>query len=90
MSIDNENISNSNLYLGNLSQFVTEEMLFSLFSKFGDIENVKIIKNEDKSMKNIAFICFKSPVSAHKAKITLTDYELYGNPLKIGYLNFLN
>lgn len=60
----------------------------SLFAKYGEIESIKIIKNDDKSMKNIAFICFKTPVSAHTAKIELNDYELYGNALKIGYFIF--
>ena len=81
-NLDNE--SNTCLYIGNLSQYLNEQDLFSLFEKFGAIENIKLIKNEDKSLKNIAFICFKSPLSSQKAKNKMHDVEICGNHLKIG------
>jgi RNA recognition motif-containing protein len=85
---DNENINNSNLYIGNLSQSVTEDVLFSVFRKFGEIENIKIIRNDDKSLKNIAFVCFHIPGSALKAKQELNEIELCGLPIKIGYISY--
>ena len=84
-NLDNEIFGNSSLYIGNLSQTLNEEHLYSLFEKYGAIENIKLIKNEDKSLKNIAFITFKSSLSAQKAKNEMNDVEFLGNPLKIGY-----
>ena len=34
-----------NIYIGNLSFNTTEETLKSLFAEFGDVENVKVIKD---------------------------------------------
>ena len=33
----------SNLYIGNLSPEVTEKMLLRIFSKFGEVESVKLM-----------------------------------------------
>ena len=77
----------SNLYVGNLSQDVTVEILTKVFNKFGEIQSVKLMlpRNEDerKRRRNCAFVKFATFESAYIAKDALQEKHLLGNGLKL-------
>ena len=65
------NIVNS-LYIGNLAHEVTEDLLARIYSKYGEIESIKLMlpRNEDerKRKRNCAFIKYYKYESAYLAK----------------------
>jgi U2-associated protein SR140 len=75
------NIVNS-LYIGNLSHEVSEELLCRIYSKYGEIESVKLMlpRNEEerKRKRNCAFIKFFKYESAFLAKEELAEKFLFG------------
>lgn len=56
-----------NLYVKNLPQSFTKDDILDLFKSYGEIEN---IKHDDGSTNGncFAFVCFKEPTDAAKAK----------------------
>ncbi len=72
------------LYVGNLSYSVTEEQLRELFSQYGEIKEVVIIKDSytDRS-KGFGFIEFTNPTDAEKATSELNGKEHEGRTLKV-------
>ena len=75
------NLVNS-LYIGNLSHEVTEDLLLRIYSKFGEIESIKLMlpRNEEerKRKRNCAFIKFYKYEAAYLAKEELAEKFLYG------------
>lgn len=69
-----------NLWLGNIGSDVSEEQIRMAFSRFGQIERVKLI-----SAKNCAFVNFVTTESAMQAKKEMTGVMLGDKPLKINY-----
>lgn len=65
-----------NLYVKNFPPTTTKEELENLFKDFGTIENIKL--NNDDPNKASAFICFKSPEEATKARSQLQNYNFGG------------
>lgn len=55
-----------NLYVKNFPPNTTEEELKGLFSKFGDIESVKLFPKEGEAL--YAFVCYKTPDTAALAR----------------------
>ncbi len=66
-----------NLYVRNFAPETTEEVLRQTFGEFGEIESIKLYKN-DIGESTYAFICFKLPDSAQNAKNVL-----HGKPLNV-------
>ena len=70
------------LFVGNLSHCVTAaeetEQLRQLFSNFGDVEGVNIIKG-----KRYGFVEMSSRSEAEVARKELNDYEFNGCPLRV-------
>lgn len=77
----------NNLYIGNLTHEVTEETLASIYSKFGEVESIKIMlpRNEDERhrKRNCAFIKFFKYESAYLAKEELGEKFLFGQQMRI-------
>ncbi|MGD9153696.1 MAG: RNA-binding protein [Gammaproteobacteria bacterium] len=71
------------LYVGNLPYSVTEESLESLFSQFGQVESVVLIKDRETGRtKGFGFVEFKKQSEAEAAlKLNRQDFE--GRPLKV-------
>ena len=65
-----------NLYVKNFHPKTTEEDLTELFSKHGEIESIKLYKKEEAAI--YAFVCFKQPDSAAKAKAELHGHTIDG------------
>ena len=73
-----------NIYVGNLSYEVTEEDLKEAFEGFGQIESVRIIKdNYSGRSKGFGFVEMSNNAEAQSAINGLNDKELKGRPLKV-------
>ncbi|XP_026279754.1 hrp65 protein [Frankliniella occidentalis] len=68
------------LYIGNLTNDVTEEEITSLFQKFGETSELFVNKE-----KNFAFIRMDFHVNAEKAKRELDGSMRKGRPLKVRF-----
>ncbi|XP_042901780.1 splicing regulator RBM11 [Parasteatoda tepidariorum] len=71
------------LFCGNLSEKVTEDILYELFLQAGPLENVTIPKEKDGRPRNYAFIAFKHPVSVQYAVALMSGISLYGRTLRL-------
>ena len=73
-----------NIYVGNLSYEVTEEDLQKAFEGFGQIESVKIIKdNSSGRSKGFGFVEMSNNADAQSAIDGLNDKEIKGRALKV-------
>ena len=73
-----------NIYVGNLSYEVTEEDLQNAFEGFGQVESVKIIKdNYSGRSKGFGFIEMSNNADAQSAINGLKDKELKGRTLTV-------
>jgi RNA recognition motif-containing protein len=73
-----------NIYVGNLSYEVTEDDLQEAFEEFGQIESVKIIKdNYSGRSKGFGFVEMSNSAEAQSAINGLNDKELKGRTLKV-------
>ena len=73
-----------NIYAGNLSYEVTEEDLQKVFEGFGQVESVKIIKdNYSGRSKGFGFVEMSNNAEAQSAINGLNDNELKGRTLRI-------
>ena len=73
-----------NIYVGNLSYEVTEEDLREAFEVFGDIETIKVIKdNYSGRSKGFAFVEMPSKAEAQSAIDGLNGKELGGRALNV-------
>ncbi|XP_006651254.1 polyadenylate-binding protein 4-like [Oryza brachyantha] len=58
----------TNLYMKNLDDDITEELIKLKFSQYGLIISVKIMKRDDGTSRGFGFVSFQNPESAKKAK----------------------
>ena len=73
-----------NIYIGNLSNNITEDALKTLFAEFGDIESVKLIKDRFSGRpKGYGFIEMPSNSEADQAIKALNGNRLDGNHIKV-------
>ena len=73
-----------NIYVGNLSQATTKDKLQSLFKEFGEIENIKLIKDRFSGQpKGYGFVEMPSNSEADKAIKALNGNHLDGNYIKV-------
>ena len=73
-----------NIYVGNLSKDVSEDDLKGLFSKYGSIKEVKIIKDPySGESKGFGFLEMSNSSEAQKAISELNSKELKGKKLTV-------
>ncbi len=73
-----------NIYIGNLSYEVTEEDLKQAFEGFGQVETVKVIKdNYTGRSKGFGFVEMSAKDEAQSAIDKLNDTELKGRTIKV-------
>jgi len=76
------------LYVGNLHENITEEMLKGIFSPFGRVETVQIIKDPDSgASRGYAFITFAEAQYAKQALDQLNGFEIAGRPIKLNTIS---
>lgn len=66
-----------NLYVKNFPNTWSEDNLKTLFSRFGEIEKIKVNKPE-RSNAVYAFVCYMTPDAASQAKQTLHNQTVEG------------
>lgn len=66
----------TNLYMKNLDQDITEELIKLKFSEFGKILSVKIAKDDNGTSKGFGFVSFESADSAKKAVEKMNGVQL--------------
>ena len=71
------------LYVGNLPSTATQESVEALFSQYGPIESIVLIKDRETGLfKGFGFVEFQSKEDANKAlELNGTDFE--GQQLKV-------
>ncbi|KAG8656439.1 polyadenylate-binding protein 4-like isoform X2 [Manihot esculenta] len=74
----------TNLYVKNLSDNVTEDTLHNMFSEFGKVCNVVIMKDHDGTSRGFGFVNFHSPQGAKKAVDALNGSLLGSRTLFVG------
>ena len=73
-----------NIYIGNLSDEVTEEDLKEAFESFGEVESVKIIKDKyTNRSKGFGFVEMPSKAEGQSAIDDLNGKELKGKALNV-------
>ena len=73
----------ASIFVGNLSWFVTEEMLRATFKDCGTINNVNMVQ-KDGEFRGFCFIDFDSIESATKA-VAYADADCAGRPMRIKF-----
>lgn len=72
------------LYVGNLSTSVTEEDLKSIFSTYGTLSSVAIIKDRiSQDSKGFGFVEFSNNTEASKAMKELNSKDLKGKSIVV-------
>jgi len=73
-----------NIYVGNLSQEVTEDDLREAFESFGQVTSIKIIKDKyTNESKGFGFIEMPGKQEATSAMEDLNGKELKGKPITV-------
>nr|DAD28650.1 TPA_asm: hypothetical protein HUJ06_030118 [Nelumbo nucifera] len=77
------NAKYTNLYMKNLDQDVSEELLQEKFSEFGKITNLVISKDENGNSKGFGFVNFESPNDAKQAMEAMNGTQLGSKTLYV-------
>ncbi len=73
-----------NIYIGNLSYSTTEDTLKSMFTAFGDVESVKVIKDRFSGRpKGFGFVEMPSNSEADQAIKALNGNRVDGSNIKV-------
>lgn len=76
-------MSQSKIYVGNLSYGVTEQDLNQLFSKYGVVKQVSLIMDRETGRsKGFAFVTFETAESA-QASLQLDNNEIDGRKVRV-------
>jgi RNA recognition motif-containing protein len=72
------------IFVGNLSFSTTQEELTAMFSEFGAVDQVEIVKNRDTGQsRGFAFVAMGDPGEAEKAINALNGREVNGRALNV-------
>ena len=78
-----DHMQQNNLYVGNLPYSFDEEKLKEIFSAYGDLEDVKLIRDRDTGRsKGFAFITFALQHAAEQA-LEQNDKVMSGQTIKV-------
>lgn len=76
----------SSLFVGDLSMFCTEVELEQVFAPYGELLEIKIMRNEETNRNlSYGFIKFATVACANAALEELNGFILCGRPLRIGW-----
>ncbi|ODS33934.1 MAG: RNA-binding protein [Candidatus Scalindua rubra] len=73
-----------NIYVGNMSYGITEDVLRDIFSKFGEVTSVSIIKDKYSGQsKGFGFVEMPKQSEAEEAIKALNESEVKGRNIKV-------
>jgi RNA recognition motif-containing protein len=73
-----------NIYVGNLDRQATEQEIKSLFTTFGEVKTVKLVKDHDSGeLRGFAFVDMKNDAEATTAIRELDSKEFFNRRLKV-------
>lgn len=73
-----------NLYIGNLANEVTDEILQEAFAEYGEVSSAKVIKDKFSNLsRGFGFVEMPNNAEADKAIKTLNGEELEGKAIQI-------
>jgi len=70
-----------NLYVKNLDESLTDEMLRNEFSAFGTITSARIMKDNQANSRGFGFVCYSAPEEATKAVPELNGKLVHNKPI---------
>ncbi|KAF8042727.1 hypothetical protein BT93_A1145 [Corymbia citriodora subsp. variegata] len=73
----------SNLYIKNIDDDVTDEHLREHFSQCGTIVSAKVMRDDKGLSKGFGFVCFSTPDEANKAVNSFYGCMFHGKPLYV-------
>ncbi|PWA78576.1 poly(A) binding protein 7 [Artemisia annua] len=73
----------SNIYVKNVDDDVTEDQLRDHFRHFGTITSAKLMCDDKGRSKGFGFVCFSTPEAARHAVDTLNGYMFHKKPLYV-------
>jgi RNA recognition motif-containing protein len=74
----------SRLYVGNLPYSATEDQLTELFSRAGQVDNVRVMRDMATGRaRGFAFVEMASDEDAQKAITEFNEYQMEGRPLVV-------
>ncbi|MDP3276743.1 MAG: RNA-binding protein, partial [Deltaproteobacteria bacterium] len=77
-------MSNTRLYVGNLAFHTTEDSLLSVFARFGDVAEVKLVLDRETGRsRGFAFVTMATPEGATKAIAEMDGQSLDGRALRV-------
>ena len=84
LSLQQAALGPTKLYASSLHENITEDMLKGIFSPFGRVTEVQIVKDEmTRKSKGCAFITFAEAECAKKALDQLNGFEIAGSAIKL-------
>jgi RNA recognition motif-containing protein len=73
-----------NIYVGNLSYTMTEDEVRNLFSEFGQVESIKLIRDhESQRSRGFAFVEMALPQEANNAIKSLNGFAILDRKLVV-------
>ena len=78
------------IYVGWISHFMNEGELSVVFSQYGDIVDVRLIRDRKTGKsKGFAFICYEDQRSAVLAVDNFNAYELCGRTIRVDHVKII-
>lgn len=74
----------TNCYIKNFGEDISEERLTDLFSQYGKITSLKVMKGDDEKAKGFGFVSFEDSEDAEKAVDEMNGSELEGKTIYVG------
>lgn len=78
-----------NLFVGGLPQKISQDMLYELFSKHGEIESVNLPTRKKRTLANgftFAFVSFREQGDADKAIKALNNTKVEDGVIKVSHV----
>ncbi|KAL3640494.1 hypothetical protein CASFOL_015462 [Castilleja foliolosa] len=81
-------MSSSKVFVGGLSYSTDEQGLREAFSKYGEVQDAKIVLDRATNRsRGFGFVTFSSPEEASASIQAMDQQELHGRPVRVNYAN---
>ena len=74
------------MYIKNLEDHVTKDLLYEKFSKFGKISNIVVMKDERGNLRGFGFVNFEDPDNAKTTVESMNGVHIDKSTWSILYL----